>query len=146
MHYIGMKTGQGYQIKNCEIVSLERSNTERWVIDGNYSRVRNLVWERADTIVYLNYSFWRTFWQLFTRTIYRLIKQEELWHGNRENLRKSFFSKDLILLWMIQTYKRRRRQYAKLIQQSENDHLDIVQLKTPSMTDEWLSNISYAAE
>lgn len=121
-------------------------NAERWVIDGNYSRVRNLVWERADTVVYLNYSFWRTFWQLFMRTIKRSIQQEELWNGNREDLGKSFFSKDSIMLWMIRTHGRRRKQYAQLIQQPENAHLRIVQLKTPQMTDEWLSSISSGVE
>lgn len=115
---------------------------EQWVIDGNYSRIRSLVWERADTVVYLDYSFWRTFWQLFTRTIHRSIQQEELWHGNREDLRASFFSKDSILLWMIQTYARRRKQYRMLMQQPENAHLCFVQLKTPRMTREWLSSIS----
>ena len=29
----------------------------RWVVDGNYTRVRDLVWSRATTIIWLNYSF-----------------------------------------------------------------------------------------
>ncbi len=125
---------------------IEAINADRWVIDGNYSRVRPLVWKRADTVIYLDYSFWRTFWQLLTRTIHRSIQQEALWHGNRENLWKSLFSKDLIILWMLQTYGRRRKQYAALIRQPENAHLCIVQLKTPSMKDEWLSIIAPTAE
>ena len=28
-----------------------------WVCDGNYSLVRDLVWERANTLIWLNYSF-----------------------------------------------------------------------------------------
>ena len=116
--------------------------TEQWVMDGNYSRIRSLVWERADTVVYLDYSFWRTFWQLFRRTIKRSIEQEALWHGNREDLRRSFFSSDSIMLWMIKTYARRRKQYAMLMQQPENGHLCFVQLKTPRMTTEWLSNLT----
>lgn len=119
---------------------------ERWVIDGNYSRIRHLVWARADTVVYLDYSFGRTFWQLLTRTIRRSIQQVELWHGNRESMRKSIFNRNSILLWMIQTYGRRRKQYAELMQQPENAHLCFVHLKTPKMTNEWLSNLPAGAD
>jgi adenylate kinase family enzyme len=114
---------------------------EQWVIDGNYSRIRSLVWDRADTVVYLDYSFLRTFWQLFRRTIKRSIQQEALWHGNREDLRRSFFSSDSIMLWMLKSYKRRRKQYAMLMKQPEYVHLCFVQLKSPRMTREWLSSL-----
>lgn len=115
--------------------------TERWVVDGNYSRIRMLIWERADTVVYLDYTFWRVLWQLIIRTVSRSLGKEELWSGNREDLRKSFFSRDSILLWMIKTYHHRRKQYAELFQQPEYAHLCVVHLKTPQMTDEWLSRI-----
>ncbi len=121
-------------------------NAERWVIDGNYSRIRHLVWERAEAVVYLDYSFVRTFWQLFRRTIRRSIQREELWHGNREDLRKSFFSKDSIMLWMLRSYHRRRTKYRELIQQPENAHLHFVHLKTPQTTEAWLSSLSCVAE
>ena len=119
---------------------------ERWVVDGNYSRIRALVWDRADTVVYLDYAFGRVLWQLITRTIRRSVRKEALWSGNQETMRKSFFSKDSILLWMIQTYHRRRRQYADLFQQPEYAHIRIIHLKTPRMTTKWLSKISAIQE
>jgi adenylate kinase family enzyme len=117
------------------------TENERWVIDGNYSRVRNLVWARANTVVYLDYSFWRVFWQLMRRTIRRSLRKEELWNGNREEFGKSFFSRDSILWWMLRTYHRRRKQYSELFQQSAYAHLGVVHLRTPQMTKEWLSGI-----
>ena len=30
---------------------------EAWVVDGNYSRVRDIIWTRADTLVWLDYSW-----------------------------------------------------------------------------------------
>ena len=40
-----------------------------WVIDGNYSEARDIVWPRATAIVWLDYS-WRVIaWRLLTRTI-----------------------------------------------------------------------------
>ena len=132
-------TGVSDQVFRERVISAAKA--EQWVIDGNYSRIRSLVWQRADTVVYLDYSFWRTFWQLFWRTIKRSIQQETLWHGNREDLHKSFFSSDSIMLWMIKSYARRRKQYAVLMQQPENAHLCFIQLKTPRMTSEWLSSL-----
>lgn len=114
---------------------------ERWVIDGNYSRIRHLVWARADTVVYLDYSFGRIFWQLFQRTIRRSLKQQELWSGNRENWRKSFFSRESILWWMLRTYYRRKKQYAELFQQPAYSHLAIIHLQTPRMTREWWAKL-----
>ena len=115
---------------------------DQWVIDGNYSRVRNLVWERAETVVYLDYSFLRTFWQLLKRTLRRSITKEELWSNNQESFGKSLFSHDAIMLWMIRTYNRRRKQYAQLMNQSEYAHLKIVHLKTPRMTNAWVRRMT----
>lgn len=114
---------------------------EQWVMDGNYSRVRVLVWARAETVVYLNYSFGRVFWQLLLRTFRRSFSQEELWHGNRESIQKSLLSQDSIMRWMLTTYHRRRRQYAELLEQPEYAHLRVVQLKTPKETKAWLASL-----
>src|ERR671930_656406 len=37
---------------------------ERWVTDGNKRAVRDLVWPRADTIVWLDYHFYVRLWRL----------------------------------------------------------------------------------
>ena len=41
---------------------------ERWVIDGNYSAVRDLIWRRCTAIVWLDYSFARVFSRALRRT------------------------------------------------------------------------------
>lgn len=112
-----------------------------WVIDGNYSRIRHLVWGRAQTVVYLDYAFGRVLWQLLKRTFRRSVSGELLWSGNKESFRKSILSRDSILLWMVQTYHRRRRNYAKHFQQAEYAHLQVVHLRTPQLTSEWLKSV-----
>ena len=114
---------------------------ERWIVDGNYSRIRHLVWERAETVVYLDYAFRTVFRQLLKRTIRRSFSGEVLWSGNRESLGKSIFSRDSILLWMLQTYHRRRRNYAKHFEQAKYAHLRVLRMKSPRMTEEWLKSL-----
>jgi adenylate kinase family enzyme len=53
-----------------------------WVVDGNYGKVRDLFWSRADTVVWLDYSLPVILWQLAGRTLKRVVTREELWSGN----------------------------------------------------------------
>jgi len=112
-----------------------------WVIDGNYSRLRTSVWERADTVIWLDYPLAVIMTQLMTRTLRRALKREELWSGNRESLSKSFFSRDSILLWALQTYRRRREQYPALFAQPEYAHLTVIWLRSPKASCKWLATV-----
>lgn len=116
----------------------EALSGDRWVVDGNYSAVRDIVWSQADTVVFLDYSFWLNMARLLQRTVQRSLKQEELWNGNREGIRKSFLSQESIVLWMLQTYQRNRKKYPLLFQRPEYAHLSVVHLQSPQMAEEWL--------
>jgi len=111
---------------------------DRWVLDGGYSRTRPITWPRADTIIWLDYSFPRVFFRLLRRTIRRAATGDELWKGCRESFRVSFWSRDSILIWCVKTYWRRRRNYPKLIASHENAHLQFVRLRTPRQAQRWL--------
>ena len=58
-----------------------------WVVDGNYSAVRDLVWDRADTVVWLDLPRLVVVRRITTRSIRRVVRREELWNGNRERWR-----------------------------------------------------------
>ena len=51
---------------------------DRWVTDGNKSAVRDLVWPRADTVVWLDYPLAVSLWRLGKRALWRtsVIKAE----------------------------------------------------------------------
>jgi adenylate kinase family enzyme len=55
-----------------------------WVIDGNYSAVRDVVWMRADTVIWFDLPRRTVMRQILMRTLCRLITRAELWNGNRE--------------------------------------------------------------
>jgi adenylate kinase family enzyme len=41
---------------------------DTWVVDENYSRLRDIVWAWASVVVWLDYPFWRVLRQLVART------------------------------------------------------------------------------
>ena len=93
---------------------------------GNYLGVRPLIWSRADTLIWLDLPFSLVLWRTFTRTLKRAITQEELWNGNRESWRMGFFSRESVLVWLFQTFWRRRREHAELVQRPEYAHLRVI--------------------
>jgi adenylate kinase family enzyme len=60
------------------------TSSQVWVVAGNYHTVRDLIWSKAQAVIWLDYSLPILFWRLLTRTVRRWITQEELWNGNRE--------------------------------------------------------------
>jgi excisionase family DNA binding protein len=112
-----------------------------WVVDGNYLNVRDVVWPRADTIVWLDYSFLVVFGRVLRRTMHRVLFRDELWNGNYEKW-SFLFTRDSILWWVITTHGRRRREIPEALAQSEFSHLRVVRFRSPRQANEWLKGIS----
>ncbi len=70
----------------------------RWIVDGNYSQIQDVVWPRATAVVWLNYAFPLVFSRALRRTVRRIARREELFSGNRETFRMGFLSRQSILL------------------------------------------------
>lgn len=117
-----------------------------WTLDGNYSKVRPLVWGRATTLIWLNYSFPLVMWRALKRTIWRAVSGEELFAGNRESFRQSFMSRDSILWWVMQTYHRHRREYPQLFRQPEFAHLRVLEFTSPAQTGRFVAAVDNRAD
>lgn len=115
-----------------------------WVFDGNYTRTRETVWGRATAIVWLNYSFPRTFYRALNRTTRRAITGETMWAGNRETFKKAFLSRDSILLWVLQSYQKNRRRYSKIFQGNELSEKAVFIFRHPNETKEFLRQVERA--
>jgi len=107
---------------------------ERWVIDGNYtSQVKDLVWARADTVVWLDLPRRTVMRQIIWRSFRRALRRTELWNGNRERWR-NFFSLDKeesVIAWAWQTHAATRAKLEAAMADQGNSHLKFVRLKNP---------------
>jgi adenylate kinase family enzyme len=105
---------------------------ERWVVDGNYSAVRELVWGRADTIIWLDLPRLVVARQVVWRTMRRVAARRELWNGNRERWR-NFFSLDpeeSVIVWSWSKHGEYRRQYTQAMQDPRWSGLHWVRLRS----------------
>ena len=117
------------------------TQAEAWVVAGNYNVVRDIVWSRAEVVLWLDYPFHIVFWRLLTRTIRRGWTQEELWNGNREKFwwHLKLWSDESLFKWLFKTYWRRKREIPKLLSQPEYKHLKLIQFKGPREAEMWLA-------
>lgn len=113
---------------------------ESWVADGNYKPVRDLLWRNADTLVWLDLPFRVVFWRVLRRTIKRVWTRERLWNDNIERL-SALFGNYAMPLWVIKTYRRRKREYSELTAHPEYNHLQVHQLKTVKEVKKWLRDL-----
>jgi adenylate kinase family enzyme len=117
----------------------EALSGQTWTADGNYSTVRDIVWKRADTVVWLDYSLPVIMGRVTWRTLRRSIGREELWNENRERLQEALLSRDSIVWWALRTYHRRKKEFPNLFSLPEYAHLNVVHLRSPQAAREWLS-------
>ncbi len=120
---------------------------ERWVVDGNYSKVRDLVWDRADTVVWLDPPRWRTMRQLVWRTFRRGLTRAELWNGNREHLAWMFKTRpeESVVLWSFTHHHTVHDRYSAAMTDRAFAHLTFVHLRAPAEVRGFLAGVPAGA-
>jgi adenylate kinase family enzyme len=118
---------------------------ERWVIDGNYtSNVKDLVWARADTVVWLDLPKRTVMRRIIWRSFQRAARRAELWNGNRERWR-NFFALDKeesVIAWAWQTHAATRAKLEAAMADPVYEHLRFVRLTSPAEVRRFLSSVS----
>jgi adenylate kinase family enzyme len=125
---------------------LAAAQPPRWVIDGNYSAVRDIMWRRCTAIVWLDYSFARVFSRALRRTVRRVATGERSFAGNRETIGNQLFDTEGVLWWVVRTHGKRRREFPDLFRRPEYGHVTVIQLHTPAAAEAFLAEAHARAE
>ncbi len=110
-----------------------------WVVDGNYDSVRDLVWQRADTVVWLDLPRGRIMRQLAARTLRRMLTRTELWNGNTEQLRFLLNPKYSILWWAWVQHGKYVKRYGDAERDPAYRHLTFVRLRSRAETAQFVA-------
>ena len=96
-----------------------------WVIDGNYSAVQPLVWERADTVVWLDPPRRTVMRRIIWRSVRRAAGRVELWNGNRERWRNllTWDEEESVISWAWHHYPVYQSRYATAARDPGYAHL-----------------------
>lgn len=128
---------------------------DRWVTDGNKRAVRDLVWPRADTVVWLDYPVVVSFWRLAKRARGRTAStisasRTESAGGHARGGRVGPVVKHLAnaakgVGTALRSHRGQRREFPQMFAMPENAHLAVVRLRSPRATRKWLARVTAAS-
>lgn len=124
----------------CHSVAVEVGR-DRWVLDGNYAEVLDLIWIRAQLVVWLDFPLQIVLWRLFRRTADRLLNSRRVSIGKREKLGRLLGSNS-IFVWAVRSHQERRTQFERFLKTPRYGHLKVVRLRSPSEVEAWLSLVN----
>ena len=103
---IGWKTASTERVRQHveDVVS-----REAWILDGNFDEERDLVWKRADCIVWLDYSLMTIFRQIVLRNFRWTITRQLTWSGNRMTLQRAISG----IRHAVKSYSLKKQNYSR---------------------------------
>jgi adenylate kinase family enzyme len=118
---------------------------DRWVVDGNYNShgVADIVWQHADTIIWLDLPRRVSTWRVARRTVIRALTREELWNGNREPL-TNFYRLDPyqnVIVWSFTRHRSTREAYQRKLTDGTWAHANVIRLEGQRAVDSLLGRL-----
>jgi adenylate kinase family enzyme len=118
---------------------------DAWIVSGNFGIVRDSVWPRADTLIWLDYAMPVVMWRVVWRTIHRCATREPLFGRNVETWRLSFFSTESVIAWAWRTWRGQRRDFPKLFRSPAYAGICKLRFQSPRETEDWIACVNEGA-
>ena len=137
-----LRHGPGWQPR-AEFERDARAAADRpgWVVDGDYADVRDLFWERADTLVWLDLPRSVVMARVIRRSAARAALRRELWNGNRESFR-DWSDREHPIRWAWSQHGRRRRELAVRVAEPRFAGLRVIRIRRAADAAGWLLTVA----
>lgn len=131
--------GPGWTVRAAHVTDVEAfTGRRRWVTDSaGYAASRDLLWDRADTFVWLDLPRWQAQLRVLRRSLGRGLLRRPLWNGNRESL-LDWRHPEHPVRWTWTQHARRRAQVAARLADPRWAHLRTVHLHSAAEARGWL--------
>ncbi|HXA62338.1 MAG TPA: hypothetical protein VNW94_24575 [Streptosporangiaceae bacterium] len=114
----------------------EFSAGTRWVTEDQYfGFLGDLLWERADTVIWLDLPHRTVMQRVVRRSLIRAVGRTELWNGNREGFR-DWLDPGHPIRWSWSNYDRRRHKVTERV--AGHRDLTVIHLRSAHEARRWL--------
>ncbi|MFF0885378.1 adenylate kinase [Streptomyces sp. NPDC003456] len=134
--------GPDWAINNKLTEDVSRLTAEpHWIIDSlGCPEVRDLLWDRADTVMWLDYSRRVIIPRVLRRSFRRTVTREVLFGGNRETW-AGWLSREHPAWWAWSQHGARRREVERRVRDDRFAPLDTLRFRHPDDTAAWLASL-----
>ncbi|THA81723.1 adenylate kinase [Streptomyces sp. A0592] len=113
----------------------------RWVVDSlGHPEVRDLLWDRADTVLWLDYPRRVVMPRVLRRSLRRTVRREVLFGGNRETW-AGWLSREHPARWAWSQHRGRRREIGGRVRDPRFAPLQTLRFARPRDTADWLASL-----
>jgi len=113
---------------------------EAWILDGNFDDERKWVWQRADCIIWLDYSLMTICRRIVFRNFQWLFSRQSTWSGNRMTLARAISG----IRHAVKSYSLKKQNYPHWL--AELSDAVTHRFYDSHETEEWLKSLKRAVE
>jgi shikimate kinase len=112
-----------------------------WIVDGNYAKLADVTWHRADTVIWLDYPLPLIVARVTRRNLRRLTGREPA-PGGPFGWKRAFFSRKSVLANAVRKYLRNRGKYATRLSETAALGVQVLRFRTPEQAGQWLGTLT----
>jgi adenylate kinase family enzyme len=113
---------------------------DSWVVEGNYSKLADVVWHRADVLVWLDLPLRLVVRRIVFRSLRQLAGLDTSAQAQRLTWKRAFFERRSLLRTAIRKYRHNRPRYARQVAETAALGVHVVRLRSGRQADAWLAN------
>lgn len=117
----------------------EITRRDEWIVEGNFSKLADVVWHRADVLVWLDFPLALIVYRIVRRSLHQLAGRDDSAQARRLTWSTAFFSRRSLLRTAIRKHRTNRPRYARQVSETADLGVEVVRLRSPRDVQHWKS-------
>lgn len=117
---------------------------DEWVVEGNFSKLADVVWHRADILVWLDFPLPLIVYRIVLRSLRQLLGRDNSAQAQRLTWSKAFFARRSLLRTAVRKYRANRPRYLLQVAETQARGVTVVRLHSGREATQWLAGLSPA--
>ncbi|MFE7953487.1 hypothetical protein [Streptomyces sp. NPDC057426] len=109
------------------------------MVEGNYSKLADVVWHRADVLVWIDLPLPLIVRRIVYRSLRQLAGLDTSVQAQRLTWKRAFFGRRSLLRTAVRKYRNNRPRYARQVAETATLGVRVVRLRSGREAEAWLS-------